>query len=481
MSLRARLVLGLLVSLLVGVAIVDIVTYTLVTRSQLDQVDRELERAHQPIERAVSESSRSQNDAIRDVALGFYVEVRSSDGDQEVQIPLRRPGEEPTTITGQVPTPDDDLTDDEAVFASVASSGGHPLRVRVARQPDDRVLIIGQTLEQIDETNERLLAVLVAATVGALIAAGAAGLWMVRVGLRPLIAVERTAGEIDDTDIDRRVPGEDERTEVGRLAVAINRMLSRLQAAFEQSSDDMATLRESESRMRQFVADASHELRTPIAATAAYAELYERGARDRPADLDRAITGIRAETARMAALVEDLLLLAQLEEGRPLVHQDIDVTDVVIEAVDANQLLAPDRPVSLRIDAAPIVTGDVARLRQVLDNVLGNVRTHTPPGTRCEVAVTADGDDAVITVTDDGPGMLEDDARRAFDRFHRADGSRSRASGGAGLGLAIVAAIVAAHDGSVTVDSSPGGGTTIVIRLPREHTLGVETESDASP
>jgi len=482
MSLRARLLIALLIAVLVGVAIVDGLTYVLVVRSQLDQVDQELERAHPPIERAAAEPDEAREAAIREAAPGFLVELRSPGGDPELTIPLPRPGEEPIALTGEVPLPSggpagigtDDPSfveaDDETIFATVGSSDDHPLRVRVSRQPDDRILVLGRSLEPMENTRERLFAVLTVATLGALAVAGVVGLVLVRVGLRPLVAVERAAGEISDTDIDRRVPGESERTEVGRLAIAINRMLARLQSAFAQRTEDIAALQESQARMRRFVADASHELRTPIAATSAYAELFERGARDHPDDLARSMSGIRAETARMGALVEDLLLLAQLDEGRPIALEPVDLADVAVEAVDAARLLAPDHPTSLRVDAAPIVTGDASRLRQVFDNLLGNVRTHTPPGTSCEIVVEADDEGGVVTVVDDGPGMPADDARRAFDRFHRADASRTRASGGTGLGLAIVDAIVAAHGGSVAMRSDLGAGTQVTVHLPYEPT-----------
>ena len=340
---------------------------------------------------------------------------------------------------------------------------------RVSRQSDQSTLIVGRSLAPIENTRERLVVV-----------AARGERWCRRRGRVPRRAgwcgsasarSRRWSGrqvEITDTELDRRVPGANSSTEVGHLASAINRMLDRLQVAFDQREQDLVTLQESEARMRQFVGDASHELRTPIAATAAYAELFERGARDRPDDLERAMTGIRTETARMADLVEDLLLLAQLDEGRPLAQIPVDLAGLAIEAVDAANALAPDRPVSLRVDDVPVVVGDPSRLRQVLDNLLANVRTHTPPETPCSLSVGRDGDDAVITVADQGPGMPDDDLARAFDRFHRADTSRARASGGAGLGLSIVAAIVAAHHGSVGMLSSLGVGTTVTVRLPIE-------------
>jgi two-component system OmpR family sensor kinase len=465
-SLRRRLLLALLAAALSGLAIVDGLTYALVTRAQLDQVDQELERAHPPIEHAAEEPGGELERSIREAAPGFYVELRSADGATELMIPIQHPGGETVSLAGaDLPRPVGALTDDEAVFASISSTQ-EQLRVRVSRQTDGSVLIIGRSLESIEHTRERLVIVLLAASAGAIAAVVLLGAWLVRVGLRPLVAVERAAAEITDSALDRRVPGGNPDTEMGRVADTINRMLDRLEDAFDQREQDLATLQESEARMRQLVADASHELRTPIAATAAYAELFERGARDRPDDLERAMTGIRSETTRMAALVDDLLLLAQLDEGRPLAQAPVDLAELAVEAVDAANAVAPDRPVRLRILDVAVVIGDESRLRQVIDNLLGNVRTHTPPGTPCTLTVELDGDDAVLTVADEGPGMPPHDATHAFDRFHRADTSRARASGGAGLGLSIVASIVAAHHGSVAMSSAAGAGTTVTVRLP---------------
>ena len=467
MSLRARLLVAMLVAAFAGLAIVDVLTYTLVTGAQLDQVDQELERSHPPIERAAAADADRREDSIRSAAPGFYVELSTSDPDRVLVIPLERPGVDAMVLADdELPVPDGDGSDDEAVFASLDSNADHQLRVRVSRQPDDSILVIGRSLTSIDESRDRLVFALLAASAGAIVAIGLLGAWLVGVGLRPLVAVERAASEVTDTDLERRVPGQGTRTEVGRLATAINRMLDRLQGAFDQREDDLAALQESEARMRQFVADASHELRTPIAATAAYAELFERGARDRPDDLARAMAGIRSETARMADLVEDLLLLAQLDEGRPMAAVTVDLADLVFDAVDAANAVAPDRVVRLRIEDVVVVTGDPSRLRQVVDNLLANVRTHTAPGTICSVTVRSTANDGVVTVADDGQGMSPADAARAFSRFHRVDSSRTRASGGAGLGLSIVRAIVEAHHGTVSMTSAPGAGTTVTVTVP---------------
>jgi two-component system OmpR family sensor kinase len=243
-------------------------------------------------------------------------------------------------------------------------------------------------------------------------------------------------------------------------------MLGHIQGAFASRDATEAELRESEGRLRQFVADASHELRTPIAAVSAYAELFELGASSRPDDLNRVMSGIRSETARMGHLVEELLLLARLDEGRAIEYQPVELVSLASEAIQAAATINSNWP--LRLQAAqPIeIMGDGPRLRQVLDNLLANVRAHTPQGTRATVTVERLGADAVVTVADDGPGLTDAEAKLVFERFYRADQSRSRDRGGSGLGLAIVAAIVNAHHGTVRATSNPAGGATFTITLP---------------
>jgi two-component system OmpR family sensor kinase len=263
-----------------------------------------------------------------------------------------------------------------------------------------------------------------------------------------------------------RVPGESSRTEVGRLAGVLNSMLGKIEDAFAARDSTENELRRSEARMRRFVADASHELRTPIAAVSAYAELFDRGANRRPEDLSRVLHGIRAETARMTHLVDDLLLLARMDEGRPLEQDEVELVGLAAEAVEAGAAVGAEWPVALTARHPVEVVGDRARLRQVLDNLLANVRAHTPPGTTTTVSVRKEDRTAVLEVADDGPGFDRDTADRLFERFYRADPSRSRASGGSGLGLSIVAAIVEAHGGTVAARPGDGGGSIFTVRLP---------------
>ncbi|MDA8366028.1 MAG: HAMP domain-containing sensor histidine kinase, partial [Actinomycetota bacterium] len=246
----------------------------------------------------------------------------------------------------------------------------------------------------------------------------------------------------------------------------LNAMLERIQGAFAERDATEARLRASEERMRQFVADASHELRTPLAAVSAYSELFERGAATHPEDLERAMRGIRAESARMGDLVADLLLLARLDDGRPLDRVPVDATALVADAAHAAAAVGPEWPVSLEVPDAVTVTGDPVRLRQVVDNLLANVRAHTPPGTATAVSLWRAGPVVRLVVADAGPGMPPEVAARAFERFARADASRSRSSGGAGLGLAIVRAIVTAHGGAIALEAVEGRGTTVTIDLP---------------
>ena len=233
-------------------------------------------------------------------------------------------------------------------------------------------------------------------------------------GLRPLAAIERTAATVAQGELGHRVPGESRKTEVGRLAAVLNLMLARIEGAFAARDATLADLRRSEGTLRQFVSDASHELRTPLAAVSAYAELFERGADQRPEDLGRVMSGIRAETARMGQLVDDLLLLARMDEGRPLERGQVELVALAAEAVDAAATVGPNWPVHLEASEPVEVVGDRARLRQVLDNLLSNVRAHTPAGTSTTVRIDALGDRTVCQVIDDGPGIPADLAERIF-------------------------------------------------------------------
>jgi len=294
-----------------------------------------------------------------------------------------------------------------------------------------------------------------AVVLGAIIALG---LWLVRLGLRPLEEIGGTASAIAAGDLSRRVEHADERTEVGRLGLALNVMLARIEASFRAQEA-------SERKLRRFVADASHELRTPLSAVRAYAELYDRGAAERPDDLERSMRGISRESERMSVLVEDLLLLARLDDGRPLECEPVRLDEVVGEAVETAQTVDPERRIELHAETA-VVVGDRVRLRQIVDNLLANVRAHTPPGTPASVSVTRRNGSAEIAVADSGPGLDEEHLQHVFERFYRADPSRARASGGVGLGLAIVSAVAEAHGGSASVSSVPGEGTTFTIALP---------------
>ncbi len=460
MTLRRRLLIATAIAVVAGLLIVDVATYVAFSRSQLNQVDDSLDRAHTPIEQLAEAGTADAWRAIPQVAPGLYVAIVAADGTPLFTSAGRRPG-------------DDDLDVDlssvggRSRFQTLGSDHGDDVRVRVDTLSDGSTLVVGESLHQVEESRRRLLAVLLVASAAAVALVVALSWWLVRVGLRPLRQVELSAAAITDSDLaDVRVPGDDQATEVGSLASALNAMLDRLDLAKADRERTVAELVASEARMRQFVADASHELRTPIAATAAYAELFEQGARNRPDDLERSMIGIRSETARMSALVGDLLLLARLDEDRPLQSSTVDLTEVVLQAVDTARTIEPERPLRVLIDRVITVPGDRARLRQVVDNLLANVRAHTPAGTSCTIGLAVDGDDAVIRVSDTGPGVTDQQLALLTDRFYRVDDARARATGGSGLGLSIVESIVEAHGGSIRAEHNQPEGLVLTLRLP---------------
>jgi two-component system OmpR family sensor kinase len=289
---------------------------------------------------------------------------------------------------------------------------------------------------------------------------GITAFFVVRLGLRPLSRIEVTAGEIAAGDLSRRVSPATTKTEVGRLGLALNAMLDRLEQAF-------AARTASEERLRQFLADASHELRTPLASIRGYAELFRLGAVRDPAGTENAMRRIEEESKRMGVLVEDLLALARLDEQPEREAQSVDLAALARDAVHDARARAPEREISLSAGGAAIVSGDPLQLRQVFSNLLGNAIVHTPAGTPIEVAVDESGDSVTLSVSDHGPGVPEDERRHLFERFWRREGGRERGRAGAGLGLAIVQGVVGAHHGSIEVRDVPGGGAAFVVTLPR--------------
>ncbi len=460
MSLRLRLLVATALAMLVGLVVVDGLTYVLVSQSQVQQVDASLKRARPPLEVIALSRRITDRASIPLIAPGLFVAIIDSDGNPEYVNGAREPG-----------AVDDDTVDIEATDLSIGSRTvaglDDDMRLQVSALSNGSSLVIGESLHEVNETRRRLATVLIAGSALAISIASALAWGLLRAGLRPLRRMERSASAITDLDLDAtRVPGADERTEVGRLATTLNEMLDRLETARSEREDSVIRLTESESRMRRFVADASHELRTPIAATAAYAELFEHGARDRPDDLERAMTGIRGETRRMGALVDDLLLLARLDEQRPVVSEEVDLTEIVLDSIDAARTVDPGRPLRPHIRGVYSVRGDQMQLRQVVDNLLANVRAHTPSDTACDVSLSADDRDVVLTVADTGPGVEERHLQNLFDRFYRVDDARTRTSGGSGLGLSIVRALIESHHGTITATANRPTGLLVTVRFP---------------
>jgi two-component system OmpR family sensor kinase len=344
---------------------------------------------------------------------------------------------------------------------TLSSAAGTTLRYRVAAfaLSGGRVLIVAVPLRQVDQTLERLIVVEALVGAGVILALIALGWILIRVGLRPLERIGRVATEIAHGNLSRRISPANERTEVGRLGTSLNEMLGQIEQAFADRS-------ESEDRLRRFLSDASHELRTPLAAIRGYAELFRLGATSDPAELERAMSRIEAEASRMGALVENLLLLARIEELPETPLLPVDLRELAEHTAQDTRAVSPDREVLLHASGPVRVLADPERLRQVLSNLTRNAVIHTPPPTSIEISVGREGGQAVLEVRDHGPGLPADAGDRVFERFWRAEGGRSRGRAGAGLGLAIVKAIVEAHHGEIHAYNATEGGAVFRVTLP---------------
>jgi two-component system OmpR family sensor kinase len=474
----------------------------------------QIQRANQQITDLYQQEWASLHAGHQPVAnvltFGPYLAAVVPSGGSLAQEAAQQPGMPSAVSLPDVPTSNDWFKANGARLVNVnAVSGSDNWRVVAQQirfvsknilgqtQIQDATLIVGVDLGDINGTISQLAGIDLIVSVIIIAGLAIVGVAIVRASLRPLRDIERTAQAIAAGDLSRRVPDQDPVTEVGRLGRSLNTMLSQIESSFDAQAQSEAAARRSEERMRQFVADASHELRTPLTAMRGYAEYYrQRGGlrEDAPGngqpstgqpsdelgshaqltqgDMDRIMQRVEQESARMGVLVEDMLLLARLDQQRPIEHRPVDLLTLAADAVQDARIIAPGREITLDVGsgAAFLILGDEVRLRQVIGNLMNNALTHTPEGTPVAVRLLAGPrqpvPSVVLEVADQGPGLRQDQAEHVFERFYRADQARTRKAGGTGLGLAIVAALVAAHDGTVALMTAPGQGATFRITLP---------------
>jgi two-component system OmpR family sensor kinase len=475
LSLRGRLIAALLVFSAVGLVLFGGASVLLLRHYLLSRVDQQL--LHFSVHRVFETPPRVPSD--------YRVTIQRPDGATDSEIG-QQPGQ-----SGGPRLPSRDRSSQRAgvdtPFTVPDVAGGNAWRVREAQLPDHRIVAIAVPLASVEATLGRLL--IIECIVGGIVLAfiGVVATVVVALGLRPLTRIERTAEAIAGGDVQRRVPDSDPRTETGRLGAALNVMLGRLAAALQERE-------RSEQRLRQFVADASHELRTPLTSIRGFAELYRRGGARTPAEIELLTGRIEAEATRMGVLVEDLLLLARLDQERALDITDVDLLVLAADAVHDAQAREPGRRVTLAPGSDAVhVLGDEHKLRQVVSNLVTNALTHTPAGT--PVRLTVRPHDAytpgpkpvaqagqlhqkqpprwgVLEVHDEGPGLPVEMAAQVFDRFYsclpgtRPAAGEHRNRGGSGLGLAITAAILEAHNGRIELHTAPRHGTTFRVLLP---------------
>ncbi len=469
-SLRVKLIAGMLVLVTLGMTVMSAAGASVLRQYLVGRADDQLRGSvGRAIEQVIPQLQRGEDHIEVRIPSEMYGQVRTNDGHALGQNPA-------WSETGHPKLPADLSKHIDRPF-TVRGTGGSQWRILAEPIPGG-VIVLAFSMEEVDRTVQRL--VVIDAIVGLLVLAVLVvlGVWVVRKSLRPLAAVEETAGAIAAGDLSRRVPQADPRTEMGRLGRSLNTMLGQIEAAFGARAESEAAARRSEEtalrseeRMRRFIADASHELRTPLTAIRGFAEFYRQGAARSPAELDRLIGRIEETASRMGLLVEDLLLLARLDRQRPIERRPVDLLAVAADSVQEARVLAPDRKIDLSVEGglAYQVHGDEPRLRQVIGNLLTNAIAHTPEGTPVDVRLTPgtlrDAPAAIIAVADKGPG-LSLSRPNASSSGSTARTRRAPATTAALLGLAIVAALVAAHEGIVEADSTPGEGATFQVVLP---------------
>lgn len=498
MTLRLRLLLVLVVIVAGGLLISDVVTYASLQSFLITRFDQQLRLATFPVERALIAASASSPPSTspgpvspstrppvggstgarhglgaprRALARGLLVppgtfgEIRNASGAIVDSVYFTYGSKAPAAPVAPSMLPGSGMADPSARFFTTSSTGHGATAYRAVARPlpsGNGTIIIFEPLAGLNSTLQRLFLIEVIVSGLVLAVLGSVAWVIVRRGMRPLEAMAGTAAAIAAGDLSQRVSDVSPGTEVGRLGLAFNAMVREIEEAF-------AARAASEERLRRFLADASHELRTPLTSIRGYAELFDLGVSERPADLAISMHHIKGEAARMSTLVDDLFMLARLDHERPLTRGPVDLASTVADAVASARISAPDRLVRFTSNGAVVVLGDKDRIRQVIDNLVTNALTHTPADASIDVSVGTEAGWATLTVHDTGPGIDASEAARIFEPFYRSDPSRTRSTGGAGLGLAIVWAIAVAHGGGVEV--VPGPEATFVVRLPLAEAL----------
>jgi len=475
LSLRARLLVGLVALVAVGLGAAAVVTYEEQRSFLLTRLDQQVANSRLPVSvtlglvhpgvpnaRRVGPGPGPGQAPSTFQTSGTYAVLLSSSG-KLIETKAFTPYGAATPSPPALPTklPISQFKSQRLRLFTVNSKSGSGLQYRAAAiaMPGGRVLVIAVPTREVNDTLSRLILVEALVGAGVILALIALGWVVIQLGLRPLERMGRVASEIASGNLSRRVSPDNQRTEVGRLGASLNQMLAQIEQAFADRG-------ESEDRLRRFLSDASHELRTPLASIRGYAELFRLGAANDPEELARAMERIEAEATRMGVLVENLLLLARLDELPEMRLVPVDLRELAQNAAQDIRAVAPEREVRLTANDPVRVFADPEQLRQVLGNLTQNAVIHTPAATPIEVGLRREGDRAVLEVRDYGHGLPADAGDQMFDRFWRTEGGRSRGRGGSGLGLAIVKAIVQAHHGEVHAANAPDGGAVFRVSLP---------------
>jgi two-component system OmpR family sensor kinase len=464
LSLRGRLLIGVISLVVVGLLVSDITTYLTLENSLLRKIDDQIQKRTtmetavtalgSPICRGRGPSSAESLDA------GTIMELIGSDGTVVLacEVTVLPSGASPVLPKS---LPDAGSEKPSPPFTVEGTGGVAQYRVTAWRENafGGRFVVVAIPLTGLQSTLRQLLQLEAGVGLAVVGATAILALLIITVGLRPLQRMGGVAADIAAGDLTRRVEPATSKTEIGRLGLALNGMLSQIESAFQERT-------ESNTRLRRFIADASHELRTPLTSIRGYSEMLRRGASESPADADTARRRIEEESVRMSVLVDDMLLIARLDQGRPLESKPVDLQLIASDAAADARAVAPRREITLSAPGPIIVAGDDTRLRQVLGNLVRNALVHTPQQSAIEIAVSRVDGVGRMSVIDHGPGLKSAEIEHIFEPFYRADPSRSRDSGGAGLGLSIVSAVVGAHGGNVKVTETSGGGATFEVELP---------------